>query len=58
MSLIKTTEWLFSRFSDQSKRCIQLESQRNLWIRRAVAMAGPDDLAQWAREGAGPEDMS
>lgn len=35
----------------------ELEQQRNTWIRRAIAMATADDLAQWAREGGGPWDI-
>lgn len=48
----------FNRRKSQHKRCLELEQQRNIWIRRAVAMAGPDDIAQWARDGAGPWDIN
>lgn len=47
-----------NRCKAQHKRCLELEAQRNTWIRRAVAMAGPDDIAQWAREGGGPWDIN
>ena len=47
-----------NRCKAQHKRCLELEAQRNTWIRRAVAMAGPEDIAQWAREGGGPHDIN
>ena len=58
MKLFKTIEDLISRHTAQHKRCLELEAQRNTWIRRAVAMAGPDDIAQWAREGGGKHDIN
>ena len=58
MKLFKTIEWLISKLDEQKRISKELEAQRNTWIRRAIAMATADDLAQWAREGGGPWDIN
>ena len=58
MKFFKTTEWLLDRYRAEHKRAEELEQQRNTWIKRAVAMAGPDDIAQWARDGGGKHDIN
>ena len=57
MNLLRTVEDLISKYTNLHKRCRELERQRNLWLMRAVAMAGPDDLAQWVRDGGGKNDI-
>lgn len=57
MNLLRTVEDLLSKYTNLHKRCRELERQRNLWLMRAVAMAGPDDLAQWVRDGGGKHDI-
>ena len=57
MNLLRTVEDLVSKYTNLHKRCRELERQRNVWLMRAVAMAGPDDLAQWAREGGSKDDI-
>lgn len=57
MNLLRTVEDLLSKYTNLHKRCRELERQRNLWLMRAVAMAGPDDLAQWVRDGGGKNDI-